>query len=393
MLHNNPIEVENALSYKMLEEAAANTVIKQTLREISLVLISNVLTPIRQKLKEVKQFSDLPKEYQEMLENMAAEHSAERRQYGALMPEIESSQIILSSMENIQQLIDAQEKYLLNIDKISTVDEMAVALKIIVELGYTHYEAPESWHHEHFKTINDFVSTTKEEIDIRVFRSELGEAAQLALTHGIGRTATDLGLQSAGKGYNAGKAAFSTVSMKARLELLCKEYDRTKLAKYADKMTYYKIPLDKDEREPIEVYEKKWETFFEKLIKDPITKESLPLIASVSRATTRVIVTLQDLEAFNKQDGSFDFDKAQILANCMMGFIVYAGHHSIVEVSEVYNRLLDYVAIKTLEKTGPTPTMTETKMPYYRMGNYPSFFNKAYVNHIIEDESKLRHTF
>ncbi|HVE44758.1 MAG TPA: hypothetical protein VNC84_06460 [Gammaproteobacteria bacterium] len=392
MLHRNLIEVENKLAYNMLEEAVTNADVKRALREISLVLISNVLMPIRQKLSEVRQFSDLPKEYREMLENLAAEHSAEKRQYGAVMPEVRSSQIILSSMENIQHLIDAQEECLLNIDTIDTVDKMAVALKIIVELGYTHYEAPESWHHEHFTVINDLISPTREEVDIRVFRSELGEPAQLALTHGIGTAASDLGLESAGQGYSAGKAAFSVVSMETRLKLLCRDYDSTRLAKYADKMAYYKIPLNRDEREPIEVYANRWTTFFEKLIKDPRTGKSLPLIASVSRATARVIVTLQDLEALNKPDGSFDFDKAQIIANCIMGFIVYGGHHSIAEVAEVYNRLLDYIAIRKLETTGSTPAMTETRMPYYRIGDYPSFFNRAYVNHVIKDETKARHT-
>ncbi len=391
MLRKNYIEIENELAHKMLKEATTNNDIKKVLLEISVVLIAKVLTPIRQALTETKQFSDLSKPYQEMLENLAAEHSAEKLQYGALMPEVESSRAILSSMSNMQKLIDAQEKFLLNIEKISTIDEMAIALKIIVELGFNYYEAPETWHHDHFDLINNLISPTKEEIDIRVFRSELNEPAKLALTHGIGKTEEDLGLKSLGKGYNAGKAAFSTVSMKTRLELLCKEYDETKLEKCADKMAYYKIPLIKSERKPIESYANKWETFFEKLIKNPESKESLPLIASVSRATARVMVTLQDLEAFNKLDGSFDFDKAQIFANCMMGFIVHAGHHSTVEVAEVYNRLLDYVAIEHLGKTGPTPEMTEAKMPYYHVGNHLSFFNKSYVNHLKEEEPKLSH--
>jgi hypothetical protein len=69
MLHKNPIDVENELAHKMLGEAVNNIEIKDVLRDISSVLITHVLMPLRLKLKEVKQFSELPKEYQELLGN------------------------------------------------------------------------------------------------------------------------------------------------------------------------------------------------------------------------------------------------------------------------------------------------------------------------------------
>lgn len=392
MLRKDFIEIENHLAYEMLEESLINPNIKQALKDISSLLLFNVLTPIREKLIKVGQFSELPIEYQEIIKNLAAEHTAEKRQYGAVMPEVASSKDIICSINNIQKFLDAQENVLQNIAKVNTVDQMAVVLKIIVELGCTYYEAPQTYHHHAtFENIKNLIAPSTEEIDIRLFRTELGESPKFALTYGIGTTEKDLGLQSQGEGRIAGKSIFGTVNMKTRLELLCAEFDKTQSVKYADKMAYYKIPLNKNEREPLEIYAKKWETCFEKLIKeDPKTQTSLPLVASVSRATARVIVTLQDLGAFNKSDGSFDFDKAQIVANCIMGFIVHAGHHSTVEVAEVYNRLLDYVAIDNLEKTGTTPEMVETKMPYYHVGNYHSFFNKPYADKIIEAESKLR---
>lgn len=85
------IAIENKLAHTMLEEAVANNAIKQVLHEIALVLIANTLKPIQQKLSAMSQFSDLSQDYQEMLVNLAAEHSAERRQYGAQMPEVENS--------------------------------------------------------------------------------------------------------------------------------------------------------------------------------------------------------------------------------------------------------------------------------------------------------------
>ncbi len=379
MLHKNPITTENELAQKMLEEAVNNKKIKRALIEISTILISQTLEPIKKELESVTQFSALPKEFREMLENLAAEHSAEKRQYGALMAEeFASAQAILSSMSNIYRLINAQEAYLKNIDAIKTVDEMVVALKIIIELGYTYYEAS-IWHQDEkrFNSINTFISPTREEIDIRVFRSELKEPSQLALTHGIGKTEQDLGLESLGKGYNAGKAAFSVVNMKKRLELLCKTYDSTKSEKATAQMANYKIPLDKNERKPLESYAKQWETFFEKLAKDPKTKESLPLIASVSRATTRVLVSLQYLNALNKENGSFDFDKAQIIANCLMGFIVHAGHHSIVEVAEVYNRLLDLVLIEQVEQqTSKTASPSKKQIKSDQLANFPEHLDE-----------------
>jgi len=79
------------------------------------------------------------------------------------------------------------------------------------------------------------------------------------------------------------------------------------------------------------------------------------------------------MEAVNKSDGTFDFDLTQMITNCLMAFLVHAGHHSVVEVAECYNRLLDYIAIDHLEQKGPSPTMVESLLPYFRIGSYHSF--------------------
>lgn len=388
MLHINFVEIENHLAYEMLTQILINPNIKQALNDISLVLISNILTPIREKLVTVERFSDLPDEYQEIIKNLATGHSAEGRQYGAVMPEVASSKEIICSIDNILNFLNELENVLREIDKVTSIDQLAIVLKIIFDLGHIYYfgSSPIFHHHFDFEHIKNLISRTPEENDIRLLRTEVGEQPKFALTHGIGTTEKDLGLSSRGEGRIAGKSIFGRVDMKAWLERLCIEFDETQSVKLAEKMLYYKIPLKKSEREPINVYAKKLETFFEKLIKKPQTQAPLPLIAGVSGSTAKVLVTLQDLGAFNKFDGSFDFEKAQIIANCLMGFLVHAGHHSTVEVAEVYNRLLDYIAIDNLEKNGPLPELVETKMPYYHVGNYHSFFNKSYADKIIGPE-------
>lgn len=383
----SPVEIENQLAITMLDEAISNAEIKRVLTEISQILLAKVLAPIQQKVTAVAEFSQLDKFTQAMLVNLAGEHSAERRQYGAIMPEIHSGEVILKLKSEIEKLLAAHVRVLTTIPQVKTVEEMAVVLKTIVELGYTYYqEAPDEWHSANFAAIKQYVSPSMEENDIRLYRNELGEELKLATTFGIGTEANDLALKSEGKGRAAGKAAFGKVSMRARLQRLCDQYDATPTEKLAEKMAYYKIPLIKEQRAALDIYVAKWETFFEKLMQ----RSQLPFVASVSWATTRVLVTLQDLQAFNKSDSSFDFDKAQIVANCMMGFIVHAGHHSTAEVAEVYNRLLDYVAITYLEKHNQAivkiegDEKIERKLPYFHFGNYNSFFNRNYIQRLAK---------
>ena len=81
------IETESTLGYKMMAETVGDQKIKQALREISAVLMTHVLTPIRQALNTVTQVSDLPKPLQTLVAHEAEEHSAEKHQYGAVVPD------------------------------------------------------------------------------------------------------------------------------------------------------------------------------------------------------------------------------------------------------------------------------------------------------------------
>jgi hypothetical protein len=167
-------------------------------------------------------------------------------------------------------------------------------------------------------------------------------------------------------------------------------------------MQYYKIPLDKSSRAELAHYARRQKTSFEKLANmscDSAT--TLPLLASVSGSTARTIVMLQDIGAFNDADGLFDFNKAQVLLNCCMGFYIQCGHHSFLEVAEIYNRLIDYIALERQDLLPqhifPAPSdstyMTtidapERKLPYFHIGNYNSFLHPSYRSHILNNMDK-----
>lgn len=389
------VYTENRLAYSILREAASNHQIKKNLKEIAAVLITNVLNPMRAIISQAKQFTDINPQHQQLFTEMAAEHSAEKRQYGAVMPEVASAKDILQSMPKLHELIERQANVLNNIDAVHSIDDMAIVMKIMVELGYTYYEAKVSEvqsldindpKYKEFKFIQDIIAPNSVELDSRISRAELNESPRLSLSFGIGTEEDDFVQQCDKRGRNTGKSVFAAVSMQTRLELICKEYDKTHSNQTRAKMQTYQIPLNPTERSSLPYYAKRWKSFFEKLVADPITGETLPLIAGVSRATARLLVTLQHLNAFQKADGHFDFDKLQIIANCIMGFIVHGGHHSLDEVGEVYNRTIDCASIQFLEKK-QQPIIpiakeknAEVKLPYYHVGNFCSFFHSSIRN-------------
>ncbi|GEM_PF-3735319 len=241
---------------------------------------------------------------------------------------------------------------------------------------------------------------TNEESDMRCPRSE----KMLAITYGIG-TELNKDLVSKDtevKGCFSGKAKFFIPSTEKRFEMLINQFDalsnndsQAKNA-LADKLNYYGIPLNKADRESSSVYAKRHMPWFKKLSKENGT-DSLPLIASTSSSTARLLITLLHLDLFNKPDESFDLDKAQIVANCLMGYFVFCGHHSFLEVIEIWNRLLDYMAIYHADKLPKhiftansshklyiEAPLVERALPYARIGDYRSFLHTQYERIILE---------
>src|SRR5262249_1530862 len=156
---------------------------------------------------------------------------------GAVLPEVPTGFELLTSIRSIKEFLDKQEQMLRSID-VDSVDDMAIILKIMVELGYIYYEAPNEWHSKDFGFIKDLISPTTEEIDIRLFRKELGQEPQFSLSFGIGTDECDLGNQSDGVGRSTGKSVFGAVSMHARLSQIISDYDKTKSEASRKKMEY-----------------------------------------------------------------------------------------------------------------------------------------------------------
>ena len=140
-------------------------------------------------------------------------------------------------------------------------------------------------------------------------------------------------------------------------------------------------------------------TWFEKLAdQSNVGKPALPLIASPSNATAKSLIMAQGMDLFLNPDGLFDLDKAQIFANCLMAYLVYCGHHSVLEIMEIWNRQLDFVAIERPDQlpigiiSGEAtmmPYMEETdaverKLPYAVVGNYSNFLHPMYVEEVIQ---------
>ncbi len=202
----------------------------------------------------------------------------------------------------------------------------------------------------------DYIAPTVEEVAIRARRPD----DLWATTYGIGtEIGTDLVLKKdATAGCLSGKARF------------------------------FIVPVEHRSR-----------TWFEKLAdQSSVGKSTLPLIASPSNATAKSLIMAQGIDLFLKNNGLFDLDKAQIFSNCLMAYLVYCGHHSVLEIMEIWNRQLDFMAIERPEQLAvgiiPSEATTlpyvneisavERKLPYAVVGNYSNFLHPMYADEVIQ---------
>ncbi len=443
------IAVENSLAITMLAEIAANGKIKSTLDEISTALVSTVLEPIIHAVSDegIDSLTQAPSLIQELVTILAKRYFAAEKPFGAVSPEFATPEDITSSVGNIKRFLNIIKKILNSAIDISSIDEAHTFLGSMAYLNWFYCDYLDYLHSNEFTNLKDMLWPTPEELDVRITRVDLGEAPQLAISAGIGTVfGKDLALESQKIGVVAGKSLWGGLSMEKRFELLTKRFDaalekykefkdkmselkiqisnadqeksfvlidKEKLKKQLEefknelkafkkkeyqplllKMQYYKMPLLKNMREPLSTYAKSSETTFQKLVK--IEKEkSLPLLSSVSGSTARALIAYTDIGCFSKTDGRFDLDKAQIAANCLMAFYIHAGHHSFSETAEIYNRLLDFIAIEHPEQlplnvisNSPTTSymdsvdIVERKIPYYAIGDYRSFFHYSYAEDV-----------
>lgn len=251
-------------------------------------------------------------------------------------------------------LLSAIDKCLDEANNIHTCHEFLALMKAIDGMAFVYDEFEREKGNTFHSLCKDYIAPTADEIGIRSRRP--GDL--LATSYGIG---TEIGSDL----VPAKVTVNSCLSGKARFFILPPEH--------------------------------RMRTWFEKLAnQDAIGKPPLPLIASPSNATAKVFMMSQGMRLF-LQYGQFNLDKAQIFANCVMAYLVYSGHHSFLEVAEIWNRQLDFVAIEHPEQlpggvipSEPTDALymedadvPERKLPYAVVGNYSHFLHSSYRDKVI----------
>lgn len=81
-------EYENHLAFNMLSLILHHEGIKSILQELALKLINATFVPIKNELNKVSCASDLPKDYYFLIQEMVAEQTCDKRQYGAIYPNL-----------------------------------------------------------------------------------------------------------------------------------------------------------------------------------------------------------------------------------------------------------------------------------------------------------------
>jgi len=354
---HSEVNVENALAKAMLKQAIKNKSIMQLLIEMASVLRAHVLQPMMSALLSTESWSDLSPTQQDFIHTWAIKHSKGDQFLGALLPQFELEEL-KSSLENRRLLVAAIDNSLAGNNEIKTIHDLITFIKTMDDMGYAYVTGhlAES-NQEEYQSISKMIFPSKEELDMRSLRPE----KVLATTYGIG-TELDADLMLRKEdivGCFPGKAKFIV---------------------------------------PLSIGKNSSQTWFEKLAFNKKTSTSLPLIASASSSTARLLITLQHLGAFTGVDKQFDVDKAQIFANCLMGYFVYCGHHSVVEVMEIWNRYLDDVVLRHPEQLPSTlfpntpstiayfddPEAVERKLPYGKIGDHTSFLHPSCATAVIK---------
>lgn len=368
---NLQIGFENKLATLLLKESVTNPLIKQTLAKMGALLKTEILLPLLQ-ATEKNQFSDIPIEFQHAITNLAKLHSNTRQQYGALLrhkyPDYLS---ILSDMANVRELLTL-------IDDALTVknqwqeDDIIKLLACISHLSLSYVEHLPSLrkNEQEFKKIYNLIWPSPCEIAVRVSREELGQGFQVTSKLGLRALEKDLTLRTPSIAastthYDAGKSFFGAISMEERLKMVLREFEKLRCQLQTSDTTEQSNIQQTYQHFLKNLTETLGKTFTDKLVNGEInkanlatiaqsftpsaiklaTRESQLLIASLSGTAARVLITLHHLGGFYNSKGFFSFKKANIVSNCIMGLFIQAGHHSREEVAEIFNRLIDYIAL------------------------------------------------
>lgn len=337
-------ELDSSLSLAMMEEALCNPIIKSVLTEIATQLKNSILFVI--KVKEESKAEP-------NLNNFAMQHSKGDKFLGALLPS-SSEKELKQTPEGRQSLLNALDKALSQGDNISTCHDFLAFMKTIDGMAFMYDEFRKG--HPFYSSCKDYIAPTKNEVAMRSPRP----GNVLAATYGIG---TEIGKDL----VHAEAKISSCLSGKARF--------------------FISSP------------DQRIKTWFEKMAdQSAIGKQPLPLIASPSNAAAKTLIMVLEMWLFLDHNNKMDLNKAQIFANCVMAYLVYSGHHSFLEVAEIWNRLLDCIAIKLPEllpegtfTQAPTelryidaPGIPEKKLPYAVIGEPSSFLSPLYRSEVMD---------
>lgn len=426
------IEIENRLAEAMIKVILKSADIKRDLQMMGAKVQVRVLGKIKEALenKDVTQLSDLSKPMQDAIKHLALHQSATGKHWGSVMAELNEEQIS-GSMVNIKILVARLEDSLNSIVSATTVNDAMMFFQVLCDLFVCYIDKLKYLHeNSEFDVLYQYMWPLKSEFDIRIKYVDIGKEAQL--THGTGIcTVSGVDLISASspeaKGARtAGKTVFAIVGTQAYFEQITKQYDsesdqlklietrlRTakenssdatiilalqneydssvkKFKKITEQMDEYKIPYAKDR--DLDKFVRKHLSTFEKLrrVAEDVSHAPVPLIASTSGTTARAFITLHHLGSFLQEDGSIHFNKIQSLSNFFMACLIHGGHHSYIEVAEIYNRFIDYIAIVENDKLpmsmrcNSEEEMLEEKLPYYKLGDYRSFLKSEYADLVIK---------
>lgn len=337
-------QFDSSLSLAMIKEVLRNKEIKSLLTEVA----TRLRTEIMQELRKKEGAGENPK-----LGSLAMQHSNGDRFVGALLPD-HSADDLEKTPGGRDLLLSAIERCLESAGNIRTCDEFLALMKAIDGMAFM-YDVFEAAKGNPFHALcKDYIAPTADEVGMRSRRPD----NVLATTYGIG---TEIGTDLT----PAGTAVSSCLSGKARFFITPPEHRmRTWFEKLADQRTIGKLPL--------------------------------PLIASPSNSAAKTFVMSQGMNLF-LEAGQCNLGKAQIFANCVMAYLVYSGHHSFLEVAEIWNRLLDFLVIERLEQLprdmisieltdrpySENPDIPEKKLPYAIIGSYSQFLHPNYRDTVI----------
>ena len=421
------IKQESNFARSIMNVVVSDDVSKAHVAKAAEKLKAVVITPILDKLTKHERLLDYETQ---VLHYLASEHSSDGVQWGGAMPS-ESKVAISANIELQKELLTTLSERM-GTDKIMRIAdaaELAGVIKATTDCSYAYVELlPETMHGSNFTTIKNMIAPTPEELVIRVKRTEAGQAEHRAISFGIG---TEVGKDiapaqdipsSTERVHKAGQASFAGADVFQRARIIEKQYDsqvkrvdalrashehvsgdelseaEQTLGKIAEKMDYYRIPKEPQSRPPdfqtLDIPQPSIQKLARLGREDG--EEPLPLVASASGTTARALIALHDMELFNTDGTNFDRESAQYLSAILCGTIVHGGHHSVLEVGEMYNRLLDCQAIDDLDNK--QITRDESTMGYYEIGDSVTLVPEAMrasvlVNYNIKNQADFKREF